>query len=210
MSSNLPGCTKESIGYILECGECRREGKKRWYCGETSRSAGIRGAEHTKEIDDGDMGHPIVKHAWEEHGGVKPQVIMRIISKHESPMDRQITEAVRISKLFRGDGKENMNAKAEWGIPRTSTMGFSIHRNQDEHSSGLEESRDPRAKRGGGRWGKEPEWVRHKGNERDRGEEDELKGKRKQWRTGNEGEAKGSKESKRMRMSGPDELGRME
>ena len=70
----------------------------------------------------------MVKHAWEEHEGMKPEVIMRIISKHESPMDRQVTEAVRISRLFNGDDKENMNAKAEWGIPRTSTLGVTLWR----------------------------------------------------------------------------------
>ena len=95
------------------------------------------------------MGHPLVKHAWEEHEGVKPQVIMRIISKHESPMDRQITEAVRISRLFRGDDRENMNAKAEWGIPRTSTLGMSLHRDDEEQKTEEEETREPRG--GGGR-----------------------------------------------------------
>ena len=53
---------------------------------------------------------------------------MRIVSKHESAMDRQLTEAVRISKMFMGDYRENMNAKAEWGIPRTSTLGITIQR----------------------------------------------------------------------------------
>ena len=47
----------------------------------------------------------------------------------ESAMDRQVTEAVRISRLFNGEYEENMNAKAEWGIPRTSTLGITLWRN---------------------------------------------------------------------------------
>ena len=52
--------------------------------------------------------------------------------------------------MFRGDGRENMNAKAEWGIPRATTTGFAIHRNQDGRDSGPGESWDPRGRRSGG------------------------------------------------------------
>ena len=72
-----------------------------------------RGEEHDKDIKEGDLSHPIVKHAWEEHEGCRPDILMRIISKHETPMDRQILEAVRIAGMFSGDQDENLNAKVE-------------------------------------------------------------------------------------------------
>ena len=69
MESFLPGCTVESVGNVLECGMCRDKGVKRWYCGESSRSASQRGSEHWQDIEDGELSHPIVRHAWEEHRG---------------------------------------------------------------------------------------------------------------------------------------------
>merc|ERR1712226_1225613 len=111
----------------------------------------------------------------------KPQVIMRIVSKHESPMDRQITEAIRISKLSQGDGRENLNAKAEWGIPRTSTMG--LHIGGDFGTLGQRQSKG-----------------------RDKTQDDGMmKGKRKQWRTPEVSENREGVRPKRLRMSGPEE-----
>ena len=45
-SGTIPDCTRESIGYALECGDCRMQGVIRRYIGETSRSAYTRGKEH--------------------------------------------------------------------------------------------------------------------------------------------------------------------
>ena len=95
-----------------------------------------------KDVEEGDLGHPLVKHAWEEHEGEQPEVLMRIISKHESTMDRQLTEAVRISKMFGGDWRENLNAKAEWGIPRTSTLGITIRKTEGKMWAKQEERQE--------------------------------------------------------------------
>ena len=184
MDGNLPGCSKESVGYVLECGTCRQEGRKRWYCGETSRSAAIRGAEHMRDVMEGNLSHPFVKHAWEEHEGEQPEIIMRIISKHESTMDRQLTEAVRISRMFGGDMSENLNAKAEWGILRTSTIGIMIQRTegkmrvkQEEWQEGTRKERSNRENETG---------VRRSGGKNESNEE--MKGKRKLWKPRNEKE----------------------
>merc|ERR1712105_61528 len=49
----LPICTKEGVVYTIECTTCRKEGRKRIYWGESSRSGYQRGCEHEKEISDG-------------------------------------------------------------------------------------------------------------------------------------------------------------
>ena len=51
----LPGCTKESVNYTLECVECRKAGIRRIYHGETSRSGYQRAQEHLNEIK---LGYP--------------------------------------------------------------------------------------------------------------------------------------------------------
>ena len=110
---------------------------------------------------------------------------MRIISKHESTMDRQLTEAVRISRILAGDWKENLNAKAEWGIPRTSTLGITIRRKegmmwtkQEERQEGTDKERNGRVHNTG---------MRKRGR-RNETNNDEMKGKRKLWKPKNEEE----------------------
>ena len=44
----LPGCTRDGILYALDCQTCRKEGKRRQYIGENSRSGYQRGKEHGK------------------------------------------------------------------------------------------------------------------------------------------------------------------
>ena len=64
-------CTGEGINYIIECIGCRKAGKRRVYYGESARSGYQRGKEHSKEIEDGVLAHPLVSHFWEEHSGRK-------------------------------------------------------------------------------------------------------------------------------------------
>ena len=137
-----------------------------------------------RDVMEGNLSHPFVKHAWEEHEGEQPEIIMRIISKHESTMDRQLTEAVRISRMFGGDMSENLNAKAEWGILRTSTIGIMIQRTegkmrvkQEEWQEGTRKERSNRENETG---------VRRSGGKNEPNEE--MKGKRKLWKPKNEKE----------------------
>merc|ERR1712112_312225 len=109
-----PSCTSEGINYIIECLTCRQNGVRRKYCGESSRSGYQRGAEHQKEIDSGLLSHPLVLRFWEEHGGRKQEVMMRILSTHITPMERQIREAVNIGESSK-KGQECLNLKNEWG-----------------------------------------------------------------------------------------------
>ena len=55
-------CTKEGVGYSLECWECRLEGSKYIYIGETSRSPYQRGKEHERDIDRDKKAHPMCIH----------------------------------------------------------------------------------------------------------------------------------------------------
>ena len=66
---SLHGCTSEGCNFVIECLTCRREGKRRRYYGETSRSPYQRGQEHSRDIAQGVATHPLVAHFVEEHNG---------------------------------------------------------------------------------------------------------------------------------------------
>ena len=87
---SLPSCTSEGANYSLECLTCRRQGGRRIYYGETSRSTYQRGVEHTREVREAVPSHPLVIHCVEEHGGEIQPILMRKLSAHLTPMDRQI------------------------------------------------------------------------------------------------------------------------
>ena len=107
-SSTIPDCTTESIGYTIECAECRTRGVIRRYIGETSRSGYTRGKEHWTAIENGEADHPMVKLTWEEHDGRKPEIVMRILTKHSNPLERMTTEAVEIQHLGKRPEAENL------------------------------------------------------------------------------------------------------
>lgn len=96
------------------------------YIGETSRSPFDRGQEHQEMIDNGDLAHPVVRHAWEEHRGVKPSIIMCVISSHKNPLKRLTQESVLIVDLSRGPEETDLNAKSEWGQARVPTIQVTI------------------------------------------------------------------------------------
>ena len=77
---SLPGCTSEGCNYVIECLQCRREGIKRRYYGETSRSLFQRGNEHLKEVLDGVASHPLTIHFKEEHRGAPQEILLKVLS----------------------------------------------------------------------------------------------------------------------------------
>ena len=94
--NSIPSCTGEGTNYSIECLTCRQEGKRRIYFGETSRSPYQRGSEHQKEVREGVLTHPLVIHSIEEHEGITQPILMRTLSAHLTPMDRQIQESINI------------------------------------------------------------------------------------------------------------------
>ena len=102
--TSLPSCTSEGANYSIECLTCRQEGKRRIYFGETSRSPYQRGSEHQKEVREGVSTHPLVIHSMEEHEGVTQPILMRTLSAHLTPMDRQIQESLNIILETRKEG----------------------------------------------------------------------------------------------------------
>ena len=62
-------------------------------------------------------------HYWEEHTGRKQEAMMRILSTHLTPLDRQTMESVNIIEAERKLG-ESLNMKTEWG--RAKILGILV------------------------------------------------------------------------------------
>ena len=92
----LPGCTREGILYALDCQTCRKEGVRRQYVGESSRSGYQRGREHWKEVSEGAMTHPMTLHFIEEHNGIQQEILLWILNKFHTALARQVAESVLI------------------------------------------------------------------------------------------------------------------
>ena len=60
----------------------------------------------------------MVRHAWEEHAGQKPDFLMSVKSRHKKALDRLVQEAINIVSLSRGPQDEDLNSRSEWGQAR--------------------------------------------------------------------------------------------
>ena len=119
--ASLPGCTSEGCNYVIECLPCRKQGKRRRYYGETSRSPHQRGNEHLREIIEQVATHPLVVHFEEEHSGERQEILMRVLSKHATPLDRQVRESLNITTAS-ATPDECLNIKSEWGGSKLPTL----------------------------------------------------------------------------------------
>ena len=113
------------MNYILECITCRKEGVRRAYLGETSRSSYQRGREHIKKILKGMATHPMIIHSLEEHGGEAQPVLMRTLYSHLTAMDRQVQEYLNILQEARKQG-QCLNLKSEWAGPKIPGLQVSL------------------------------------------------------------------------------------
>ena len=102
----------EGCNYVIECLACRKKGVKSRYFGESRRSPYPRGNEHAREINEGVGTHPLVIHMREEYSRRQQEVLMRVISKHITPLDRQMRESLNIIKASK-ETEECLNLKSE-------------------------------------------------------------------------------------------------
>ena len=107
------------------------------YIGETAKSAFERGANHTYDRKNLDLGSHMLKHSIEHHEGADPEDVtfhMKVLKYHKSSFERQIDEAVKIQH----NRKHNiLNSKSEYNrssIPRLGVkMGFKNFKTRQEY-----------------------------------------------------------------------------
>ena len=69
--------------------------------------------------------HPLVTHFEEEHEGQPHQVLMRILSRHLTPLDRQVRESLNISLAAKQE-EECLNLMSEWGGSKLPNLAVSV------------------------------------------------------------------------------------
>ena len=81
----IPKCTNEGVGYLVESWPCRLAGKRYRYVGESRRSGYQKVREHCQEIFLGKKTHLMVLHFEKAHKGNQQEVLMRIVRTPERP-----------------------------------------------------------------------------------------------------------------------------
>ena len=65
-------------------------------------------------MEQGVATHPLVLHFREEHQEETQPILMRILSRHLTALERQVTESLNILKASK-TSEECLNLKSEWG-----------------------------------------------------------------------------------------------
>ena len=116
-------CKRKSIVYKSICSVCLENGAREGqYIGESGRSLYERSREHLEDADKQKDGSHIWKHWAVSHPELleQPQFIFKVIKVHNSPLDRQIHEAIRISS----DGF--LNARCEYRQNQVKRLTVSL------------------------------------------------------------------------------------
>ena len=114
-------CLEEGITYKISCMECKMEGKKTNYWGESSRTLYERYGEHLDKKLKKKEDSALWKHEELWHNGEEVEFRPEVIQKHMKPLTRQIQEGVLILK---SEDDIILNSKSEWNmvpIPRIVT-----------------------------------------------------------------------------------------
>ena len=111
-------CRRENVTYKISCNRCEKI-----YIGETSKNAFTRGQQHTQQLQNKDKQSVLNRHLQLDHREETeiPQFKMTVLKSHRSALDRQITEAIKISRTQRN---KLMNNKTEWGHNKIVRMGM--------------------------------------------------------------------------------------
>ena len=81
--------------------------------------------------------HPLVMHFREEHSGQEQKVLMRILSSHMTPLDRQVKESLNILKASKIP-EECLNLKSEWGDSKLPGLQVSSPKETGKKTEGRE------------------------------------------------------------------------
>ena len=113
-------CRREGNTYSIQCATCLTDGVKSLYQGESSLSGRQRHGQHRSDLDNGVASSPLVHHAIEVHGGIKPHYLAVIGTLEPKPLQRAVREACNIAR--QPAGACNLNRCMEWGCPRVPVL----------------------------------------------------------------------------------------
>ena len=89
-------------------------------------------------MSNGVLTHIMVVHWLEEHSGQNQEILFNIVSKHQTPLSRQVRESVLIDIGMRKQ-EECLNSNREWGSSKnpqlTTITPKGISKNNDKFLS---------------------------------------------------------------------------
>ena len=115
---------RQGCVYSLNCLDCKIEGKKTLYYGESACTPFDRGLNHADMIRRGDESHPMVNHYLEAHPNQEIHCQMKIEKFEQKNMYRQAWEGLKIANF---KGGTLLNSRGDWGQnlpPVLTTEGF--------------------------------------------------------------------------------------
>ena len=143
-------CKVRSITYQTSCLLCKQQGVDKRYIGESARSAFERGVEHLKGYETKSIENHMHKHHQIDHQEElsPPEFSMKVIKSHQSPLYRQIHEAIMILK----HESVVLNSRGEYNrcqLPRLSVMmgEREVVKKKEEDAEEVSEDLDTDAKR---------------------------------------------------------------
>ena len=101
-----------------------------------------------REVEQGTATHPLVLHFREEHQEERQPILMRVLSRHMTALDRQVTESLNIITTSKVP-EECLNLKSEWGGSKLPDLQVSRPKGtsgKKEDSPGKEEPQDLKTK----------------------------------------------------------------
>ena len=110
----IGNCQKSNSMYKYEC---KNEGCKSVYIGETSRNIFSRSLEHQGKYLNNDSGSFIVKHQNLCHNGEPANMKLSSVKSFNDCLSRQVSESVHIFKTQEEGNYNLMNSKSEWRQP---------------------------------------------------------------------------------------------
>ena len=106
-------CQRQGVIYHMECLECREQGKKTLYVGESSRSGYDRGVEHLRAVEADSEESPLVEHRNLKHQNKAVRFEMILKEFPRTTLQRQAGEAHHIELNM--PKAEIINRRGEWG-----------------------------------------------------------------------------------------------
>ena len=132
-----PGfCKTTGVTYQIECQDCKSQGIKSLYIGESNRTFYDRALDHQKALKNQNTTYGIVRHWKDQHPNSEepPKFNYTLLKRHKTCLERQIFEALTIETI---ECHNIMNGKGEWGrnlIPRLQNFPEEDFRNTQHQS----------------------------------------------------------------------------
>ena len=114
IEGKLSKCKRTNVSYVAECKQCKFDGKKRVYIGESARNIHCRSKEHYNDCkNDSKRKSWMRKHQKNEHEneGEICDFEWNVIGQFKKPLRRQLCEAVLINNTKKS---ELLNTKCEY------------------------------------------------------------------------------------------------